>query len=66
MPEKKRFQMARDTRVILFVIILSLVLVGLWQSVLPWFAEYYYRVGFVANTYEKYTESAAALDRAFS
>ncbi|MEK6557978.1 MAG: tetratricopeptide repeat protein [Candidatus Margulisiibacteriota bacterium] len=56
--------LAKDTRLILVIVMLSLVAYGLWQSVLPWRAEYYYRKGFVENTYRKYNESISSLDRA--
>ncbi|MDD5455988.1 MAG: tetratricopeptide repeat protein [Candidatus Margulisbacteria bacterium] len=57
--------LAKDTRYIILTVLLFLGCVGLWQSLLPWLAEYNYRAGFVANTYRKFPESIGYLDKAF-
>ena len=61
---EKKSILAKDTRLIIVLVVSILVGVGLWQSVCPWLAEFYYRKGFIENTYKKYAESMQSLDRA--
>ena len=61
---EKKTSLAKDTRLIMVIVIAILVGIGLWQAVCPWMAEFYYRKGFVENTYKRYTESIQSLDKA--
>ena len=63
MAESKK--LAKDTRVILVIVVFIIIAIGLWQAVLPWIAEFYYRKGFVENTYSKFEDSIVDLDKAF-
>ena len=61
MKESKR--LAKDTRLIIVFFVAMIVSFSLWQFIRPWIAEYYYRNGYVANTYNKFKESAVYLDK---
>ncbi len=61
---EKKIVLAKDTRLIVVILVGILVVVGLWQAICPWMAEFYYRKGFVENTYKRYPESMQSLETA--
>ncbi len=56
--------LAKDTRIIISIIIIFVAIFCLWQVVRPWMAEYFYRKGFVENTYRRYEDSIRSLNTA--